>query len=108
MVPEVPLEDTEENLRRVAAAAAGVGAEVLLLTEHVQQEMRAQLAPYDALQLRLSTELPGVHHLSLDALRSGSDAELLVDRNHLSRAGNDLLGSTLSPLIAQRLGWAAP
>lgn len=103
-VADVPLPDAEENLRLIAAEAARRGARLLLLTELVSGELTSQLAPYAALEARLAAELDGVEYFDLrGAIGDVPDSELLVDRNHLSRAGSARVAAALAPIVVAEL-----
>jgi lysophospholipase L1-like esterase len=103
-VADVPLPDAEENLRLIAAEAARRGARLLLLTELVSGELTSQLAPYAALEARIAAELDGVEYFDLlGAIGDVPDSELLVDRNHLSRAGSARVAAALAPVVVAEL-----
>jgi lysophospholipase L1-like esterase len=104
-VPDVPIQDAEDNLRTIATAAEKRGAKVLLLTEYTSADMAGQVAPYEALEARLAGELEGVSHLDVRAaLEPYVEEGLLVDRNHLSRQGGRRLAEVLAPEVAKLAG----
>jgi len=85
----VPLLDAEENLRLIAAT----GVPLVLVTEYVSPDMAHSLDLYLELCERLAAELEGVWSVDV---RSTLTADMLVDRNHLSREGNHRLGLRLA------------
>lgn len=111
-VPEVPLADAEDNFHRIAQVADTHGAQVLLLTEVIRTDVSDPLAPYTALEAQLAAKLPTVHHLDLrDALATQGpwdDQTMLVDQNHLSRAGSARVAAALTAPVARILGLDAP
>jgi len=99
-VSDVPVSDAEENHRRVIAYARERGAAVLLLTEYVDGDHRRELALYGRMQQRLADELEGVAWMDVIAtLEAEPGVDLLVDRNHLSREGNALLGAAIADAV---------
>jgi hypothetical protein len=103
-VPDVPLQDAEANLRAIAKRTGEADMELVLVTEHVASEAAMQLEDYAAMEQRLAQELPRVRWVDLRAALAGrTDAELLVDRNHLSRAGAEAVADVLTPVIAEAL-----
>ncbi len=97
LAQEVPIPDALENHRRMIAAVQQLGGSVLLATEYVQVESRPLIAPYAAMQRGLAAPGSGVQFMDVDQELSGmSPAELLVDQNHLSRAGNRILGERMA------------
>lgn len=111
-VPEVPLPDAEANLRMVAKIAEEHGASVLLLTELVRGDAVPILAPYAKMQARLADALANVAYVDIrshvEALGPWSDQDMLVDQNHLSRAGSARVAAALAPEVARLLSISAP
>ena len=111
-VPEVPLTDAAENFARIAETARDHRAQVLLLTEVIRVDSTDPLAPYAALEAEVATELHGVTHLDLRAQLTAQgpwdDQEMLVDQNHLSRAGSARVAAALTPTLARLLALPAP
>ncbi|MBM4391483.1 MAG: SGNH/GDSL hydrolase family protein [Deltaproteobacteria bacterium] len=106
-VQDVPLPDAEENLRRIADAAAAVGVQVLLLTEYVAEEQQFLLEDYARMEARVADGYEHVHWIDVRAAMAGpSEAPLLVDRNHLSREGSARLADALAPRVRTLLGLA--
>ena len=97
----VPLEDAEENLRRIAAGAAETGAQVLLVSQLLARDGRADgVAAYFDMEEALAEEIEGLHYLDPRALQDiHTDAALLLDMNHMSVEGHRLLGEALVPAI---------
>ena len=90
-VPEVSLEDAKEDLEKIAEQIKGQG-ELLLLTE-----MLSRIAAKDAISRHANDDC-GSFHVHYDVRINLQDAEvdnLLADRNHLSREGNQKLGEIL-------------
>ncbi|MFZ5475913.1 MAG: GDSL-type esterase/lipase family protein, partial [Myxococcota bacterium] len=105
-VPEVPLPDAEENLRRVAAATAARGAQLLLVTEFATVQADPTLLPYARMEARLAEELDGVEYFDVRAALAGvPETELLIDQNHLTREGAARVGAELATVIARMLGY---
>ncbi|MFZ5482361.1 MAG: GDSL-type esterase/lipase family protein, partial [Myxococcota bacterium] len=104
VVADVPLPDAEENLRRIAAAVAARRATLLLVTEYATAQMDGVLLPYARMEARLADELDGVEWFDLRAAVAGTpEAELLADRNHLSREGSVRVGALLAAEVARLL-----
>lgn len=103
-VPEVPLEDAEENLRRVATATDG--RQVLLLTELLRSDFGSGLMAYTGMEQRVAQDFDHVHWFDLStAIEPHQDASLMADRNHLSRSGGQVVGELLAPEVARLAGW---
>lgn len=99
-VSDVPLPDAEENHRTIVELARAQGAQVLLLTEYTDPVHLGELAPYGAMQETLAEELEGVHWVDVrPMLEAHGGEDLLVDRNHLSRQGNALLGAAIAEAV---------
>jgi hypothetical protein len=98
VVPDVPLPDAEENLRRIIAAVRAVGGAVLLVPEHAEPETARKIAAYGAMEARLAQELEGVTFVDPGVVLAGAP-NALVDRNHLSRSGAAELAAQLVPAI---------
>tara|TARA_B100001029_G_C14659106_1_gene233455 strand:- start:80 stop:457 length:378 start_codon:yes stop_codon:yes gene_type:complete len=94
-VADVPLPDALENHTDIIAAARSRGVKVLLLTEYVREAQRHQLFDYANMQKSLQAE-DVVWYDVRSVFKDMPDASALVDRNHLSRAGNRRLGEALS------------
>jgi hypothetical protein len=98
LVVAVPLEDAEENLRALAASTTTAGGELLLVPEYTEPFVGTQLLPYWDMEKRLATELPHVHYLDLHPVLS-TQPDMLVDRNHLSRSGSQIVADQLLPAV---------
>ena len=99
-VSDVPLPEAEENHRTIAELARAHGAQVLLLTEYTDPVHAGELAPYGQMQRELAEELDGVHWIDVrPVLQAHGGKDLLVDRNHLSRQGNALLGQAIAEAV---------
>jgi lysophospholipase L1-like esterase len=94
-VADVPLPDAKENHEAIISAARAQGKRVVLMTEHVQSGLLDRMAQYRNMQR--SFEAPDVRWLdATKAFASMAPADVLADRNHLSRAGNTALGDFLA------------
>jgi len=94
-VPDVPLPDAKENHEAIIKAARAKGKRVVLMTEHLQLGLLDRMTRYRNMQR--SFEAPDVRWLdATKAFTSMPPADVLVDRNHLSRAGNTALGDFLA------------
>lgn len=103
-VSAVPLSDAEENHHLIARTAHAAGARVLWMTEMISASLAAELTGYDTMQRRVAAEHPHVSWLDVHQLLGISQADtLLVDRNHLSREGNQRLGEALATPIQHAL-----
>ena len=90
-VADVPLADARENHASIVAAAAAQSARVVLMTEHVHSGLLGSLQPYRQMQKSFVAE--GVTWVDAAAAFEGMEPDsMLVDRNHLSREGNAILG----------------
>lgn len=90
-VADVPMADAKENHESIIAAARAQSKTVILMTEHVQQGLKDSLRPYAQMQQHfVSDDVIWID--SSVAFEGMAAADVLVDRNHLSRAGNDALG----------------
>jgi hypothetical protein len=108
-VPDVPLPDAEENLTAIAAIARDHGAGVLLVPEYVVTASAPAMEGYAAMERRVAAAHPDVGVVDLRAALAGTrDEELLVDRNHLSRAGAGRVAEVLAPRVADALGLPHP
>ena len=97
-VADVPLSDARENHQVIIDAARERGVRVLLMTEYARESQRQHLWEYAHMQSNFSAE--DVQLLDVRTVFSGiSDAESLVDRNHLSRSGNRRLGAHLAEAL---------
>ena len=64
------------------------------------------LESYRKKQQSIAQELDGVSWFDVDAAMAPHTTEnLLVDRNHLSRRGSEVLGAALADHIQAVLGW---
>jgi lysophospholipase L1-like esterase len=114
-VPDVPLEDAEENFGMITEAAAERNVQVLLLTEYVSPDLaRAdnalsqEIVRYAEIQQRGAESSPHVHYQDIaSTLDTVPAQDLLVDRNHLSRQGNRLLAEAIAPTLTRLLGLPA-
>lgn len=90
-VADVPLADARENHAAIVEAAAAESAHVVLMTEHVHSGLLGSLQPYR--QMQKSFVADGVTWVDAAAAFAGMPPDsMLVDRNHLSREGNAILG----------------
>lgn len=102
VVSDVPLADAEANLRRMAADAVAAGAWLVLAPEYTEPETLRRIAAYATLEAKLAAELPGVVYVDTVAKLAPFAGEgLLIDRNHLSRAGSERLAEVLAPVLAE-------
>lgn len=102
-VAEVPLADARENLTSIAVQAEGLP--VLLVSQVVVGASQADLASYWTMEAELAAEHEGVDFLDVSPAFDGlPTAEILLDRNHLSRSGHERLADTLLPGVAEGLG----
>jgi hypothetical protein len=70
--------------------------------------MANQLDGYSALQRQVSDENDDVWWVDVEeGLVPFVDESLLVDRNHLSRAGGQRLAEVITPTLVQMMGWPA-
>jgi hypothetical protein len=98
-VADVPLADAKQNHEAIIKAARANGTRVVLMTEHVQSGMAARMSLYQNMQR--SFEATDVRWLDAgQAFGAMAPADVLVDRNHLSRAGNTALGDFLALGVA--------
>jgi hypothetical protein len=96
-VADVPLPDAIENHQILVDAAHKHGSQVVFMTEHVQSWQVPNLEIYSRMQQHMASENEHAHWVDAGAAFSGmSDATILVDSNHLSRAGNRVLGEYLA------------
>ncbi len=102
-VVAVPIQDAEENLRHIQAAAARSHAQVLLIPEYTQPDVDGVLGPYWAMERRLAAELPGVRYVDLRKRLGANGTTYLIDRNHLNRAGSDKIGEVIAPIVSDML-----
>jgi lysophospholipase L1-like esterase len=94
-VPDVPLADAQENHEAIINAARAKGKRVVLMTEHVQSGLLDRMSIYRNMQR--SFQAQDVRWLDAkQAFASMAPADVLADRNHLSRAGNTALGEFLA------------
>jgi lysophospholipase L1-like esterase len=100
-VPDVPLPDAVENFEQISDLVEAHGATLILMTEHTRAEQAGRLQVYRQAQQDLAESRPGVIFLDVrPAFEDGTDDEMLVDQNHLTRRG----GAQLGALIAQTVG----
>jgi hypothetical protein len=98
-VADVPLPDAKQNHEAIIKAARANGTRVVLMTEHVQSGMAGRMSLYQNMQR--SFEATDVRWLDAgEAFGAMAPADVLVDRNHLSRAGNTALGDFLALGVA--------
>ncbi len=101
-VADVPLEDALENHQAIVSAVRARSGTVVFMTEHVQRGLVDSLRSYARMQQGL--EGPGV--VWLDASAAFGDmpeSDVLLDRNHLSRAGNAALGRYIADSLGPEL-----
>lgn len=104
LAPEVPLADAEENLVRIAEAAAAAGARVLLMTEMVSGGDRGLMAEYEKMQASVADRFDHVTHFNVSAALAPYEKEnLLLDRNHFNMKGAKRLAEVIAPVVAQLL-----
>lgn len=101
-VADVPLPDARENHEAIVRATRSQSKTLVLMTEHVNSGLAASLRPYAQMQkafvgdavLWLDTE---------DAFEGMAKDSMLVDRNHLSREGNAVLGRFIADALTPTL-----
>ena len=99
----VPLEDAEENITHIAEVAESNGAQVLLVTQLISSNGFQDLSSYWELERQVSSQLNNVHHFDPTAalLAQHPESDLLVDNNHLSRLGHQILGHQIASKIRE-------
>lgn len=111
-VPEVPLADAAENFATIAHIADQHEARVLLLAEVIRTDASDPLAPYADLEAQVAGRLGTVEAFDLRAALASqgpwNDQAMLVDQNHLSRAGSARVGAALVPPVSRLLGLPTP
>jgi len=101
-VADVPMSDAKDNHEAIIAAARNQSKAVLLMTEHVQQGLKDSLRPYAQMQQHFVSD--DVIWIDSSAAFEGMPvADVLVDRNHLSRAGNAALGAHVANALDSML-----
>lgn len=101
-VADVPMADAKDNHEAIIAAARAQSKTVLLMTEHVQHGLRDSLRPYAQMQQHFVAD--DVIWIDSSAAFEGmAAADVLVDRNHLSRAGNAALGAHVAIALDSKL-----
>ncbi len=99
LVPAVPVEDAEANVRRVIAAAGTAGAHSLLVPELATNTFAPALRPYAEMLARVAATSPAATYVNpAEALGPGA-ATLLADRNHLTPEGATALAQGLAPVV---------
>ena len=101
LVSAVPLADAEENLRTIVAG--NQGRPVLAVAQHINRSEADRLEPYWALEARLARELDTFTALDPRPALAPEAEALLIDRNHLSRAGHRALARQITPVARELL-----
>ncbi len=108
LVSEVPIEDARDNLGRIAGEAAEVGARVLLVSQHITPNQAHELEVYWAAERALAEREANVDFVDARPALQGEDT--LLDRNHLTERGHELLAGAMLGAISEALlpGGGAP
>jgi lysophospholipase L1-like esterase len=105
-VPDVPVPDAIENFEHVADALQARGSALLLTTELVERREAGRMHRYRQAQSDLAQRRDTVAFFDVRTVFTGrSEAEVLVDQNHLTRDGNAHLGAAFADVIGSALGW---
>ncbi len=75
----------------------------MLVSQFTSAESRDQLAAYWGLQQRLADSLDHVHWVDARQSMEENKGTWLVDRNHLSREGSEMLAGLLIPTLVPLL-----
>jgi lysophospholipase L1-like esterase len=102
LVPEVPLPDARENLKRMITAVKERNGQVLLMGEYMASPELLQ--SYLELEKELAATYPMVTYLdTYAALGPYSGEGLLADQNHLTEKGCRRLAEAMLPVLKSLL-----
>ena len=106
----VPVEDARANLERIADACAKRGASLVLVSQVLSRDERVLSSldrskyfdPYWEMEAQLAAGASHIYFMDSQGLQQAwTDAHLLLDMNHMTRQGNELLAAlVLSELKA--------
>jgi lysophospholipase L1-like esterase len=99
----VPTDDFQSNLDLIIQRSLAQGAQVLLVPEFTSTSKAAPLLPYQRIMSALA-EREGVQfYATREALSLHSEPDLLLDHNHMSKQGHQLLAELLLPTLLEGL-----